>query len=81
MYAYKKLEKVVEEDNDSLSRPTVPAEARPVLLPAVAAQAALDGLRKANFDVFDPRLNRGVLGSPPLWFQLKLKWHSLRGKY
>jgi len=44
---------------------TVPSEARSVLLPAV----------------FDPRLVRGVLGISPLWYQLKLKWSSWRGKY
>ncbi|KAL5551102.1 hypothetical protein UlMin_001278 [Ulmus minor] len=60
---------------------TVPAEARPVLLPAVPAQVLLDSLSRVHFDVFDPRLARGVLGLPPLWFQVKLKWHSFRGKY
>ncbi|XP_059639166.1 uncharacterized protein LOC132281483 [Cornus florida] len=60
---------------------TVPAEARPVLLPAVPAQVLLDSLSRVQFDVFDPRLNRGIMGIPPLWFQLKLKWHSWRGKY
>ncbi|KAM7462760.1 hypothetical protein LguiA_030881 [Lonicera macranthoides] len=60
---------------------TVPAEARPVLLPAVPAQAILDTLSRVQFDVFDPRLAKGILGVPPLWFQLKLKWYSLRGKY
>lgn len=60
---------------------TIPSEARPVLLPAVAAQVLLDSLSKVHFDVFDPRLARGILGVPPLWYQLKLKWHSWRGKY
>ncbi|KAJ4846548.1 hypothetical protein Tsubulata_013550 [Turnera subulata] len=60
---------------------TVPAEARPVLLPAVPAQVLLDSLSRVQFDVFDPRLARGVLGIPPLWYQLKLKWHSWKGKY
>ena len=60
---------------------TVPAEARSVLLPAVPAQVFLDTLRKVHFDVFDPRLARGVLGISPLWHQLKLKWSSWRGKY
>ncbi|CAL5344075.1 unnamed protein product [Camellia sinensis] len=35
---------------------TVPEEARPVLLPAALAQVLLDSLRRAHFDVFDPRL-------------------------
>ncbi|KAJ9147761.1 hypothetical protein P3X46_029884 [Hevea brasiliensis] len=60
---------------------TVPAEARPVLLPAVPAQVLLDSLSRVQFDVFDPRLERGVLGIPPLWYQLKLKWSSWRGEY
>ncbi|XP_074268506.1 uncharacterized protein LOC141591909 [Silene latifolia] len=60
---------------------TVPSEAVPVLLPAVPTQVLLDSLRRFNFDVFDPRLQQGVLGIPPLWFQLKLKWHSWRGRY
>ncbi|EXB54446.1 UPF0551 protein C8orf38 [Morus notabilis] len=60
---------------------TVPAEARQVLLPAVPAQVLLDSLRWVHFDVFDPWLAKGVLGLPPLWFQLRLKWHSWRGKY
>lgn len=60
---------------------TVPKEAIPVLLPAVPTQVLLDSLHRVNFDVFDSRLQRGVLGIPPLWFQLKLKWQSWRGKY
>lgn len=59
----------------------VPSEARPVLLPAVPTQVVLDTLSHVNFDVFDPRLGRGILGAPPLWYQLKLKWYSWRGKY
>ncbi|KAJ8767598.1 hypothetical protein K2173_018156 [Erythroxylum novogranatense] len=60
---------------------TVPAEARPVLLPAVPAQVLLDTLSRVQFDVFDPRLARGVLGIPHLLYQLKLKWYSWRRKY
>ncbi|KAI4357167.1 hypothetical protein L6164_001133 [Bauhinia variegata] len=60
---------------------SVPSEALPVLLPAVPAQVILDSLSRTQFDVFDPRLSRGVLGMPPLWYQLKLKWSSWRGKY
>uniref|UniRef100_A0A2P2JAN0 NADH dehydrogenase (Ubiquinone) complex I, assembly factor 6 n=2 Tax=Rhizophora mucronata TaxID=61149 RepID=A0A2P2JAN0_RHIMU len=60
---------------------TVPAEARPVLLPAVPARVLLDTLSRVQFDVFDPRLARGVLGVPHLRYQLKVKWHSWRGKY
>ncbi|XP_065857985.1 uncharacterized protein [Euphorbia lathyris] len=60
---------------------TVPAEARAVLLPAIPAQVILDRLSKVQFDVFDPSLERGILGIPPLLYQLKLKWSSWRGKY
>ncbi|KAJ7944782.1 NADH dehydrogenase (Ubiquinone) complex I, assembly factor 6 [Quillaja saponaria] len=60
---------------------SVPTEALPVLLPAVPAQVLLDSLTRVQFDVFDPRLTRGVLGRPPSWFQFKLKWSSWRGKY
>ena len=59
----------------------VPFDARKALLPAVPAQVLLDSLSRVQFDVFDSRLARGVLGKPPLWFQLKLKWYSWRGKY
>ncbi|CAI9775538.1 unnamed protein product [Fraxinus pennsylvanica] len=62
-------------------RGTVPTEALPVLLPAVSAEVILDTLKRVQFDVFDPRLTRGILGNPPLLFQLKLKWYSWRGKY
>lgn len=60
---------------------TVPIEARPVLLESVPAQVLLDSLNRVQFDVFDPRLARGVLGVPPLWYHMKLKWYSWRGKY
>ncbi|KAH6757429.1 Terpenoid synthases superfamily protein [Perilla frutescens var. hirtella] len=60
---------------------TVPGEAHPILLPAVPAQVILDSLGRVQFDVFDPRLAQGILGVPPLWYQLKLKWFSWRGKY
>ncbi|CAL1409552.1 unnamed protein product [Linum trigynum] len=60
---------------------TVPVEACPVLLPSVPAQVLLDTLRKVEFNVFDPRLLRGILGVPPLWYQMKVKWHSWRRKY
>lgn len=60
---------------------TVPREAHPVLLPAVPAQVILDSLSRVQFDVFDPRLAQGILGVSPLWYQLKLKWFSWRGKY
>ncbi|GAB2256000.1 hypothetical protein Droror1_Dr00009778 [Drosera rotundifolia] len=60
---------------------SVPSEAIPVLVPAVPAQVLLDSLHRARFDVFDPKLARGVMGVSPLWFQMKLKWHSWMRKY
>ena len=59
----------------------VPFEARKALLPALPAQVLLDSLSHVQLDAFDSRLARGVLGKPPLWFQLKLKWYSWRWKY
>lgn len=60
---------------------TVPKEALPVMLQSVPAQVLLDSLRKVHFDVFDPRLGRGVLGISPFWYQLKVRWTSWTGKY
>ena len=60
---------------------TMPAEARQVLLQVVPAQVLLDSLSQVLFEVFDPRLSRGVLGILHLWCQLKLKWFSWWGKY
>ncbi|KNA12704.1 hypothetical protein SOVF_123510 [Spinacia oleracea] len=60
---------------------TVPAKAIPVLLPAVPTQVLLHSLCRVHFDVFDPTLQRSVLGIPPLWFQVKLRWNSWRGRY
>ncbi|XP_020890778.1 NADH dehydrogenase (ubiquinone) complex I, assembly factor 6 isoform X2 [Arabidopsis lyrata subsp. lyrata] len=59
----------------------VPAEAKPVLLHSVPVQVLLDSLNKVQFDVFDPRIQRGVLGVPPLLFQFKLKWYSWRAMF
>lgn len=60
---------------------SVPVEAVPVLLPAVGVQVLYESMERCNFDVFDSRLGRGVLGVSPLWYQMKLKWHSWRNKY
>ncbi|KAL2336975.1 hypothetical protein Fmac_011421 [Flemingia macrophylla] len=62
---------------------SVPVEALPgaPAKASVLARVLLDSLRKVQFDVFDPRLTRGVLGIPPLWYQLKLRWTSWRRKY
>lgn len=47
--------------------PSVPKEAIPMLLPALPAQVLLDTLRRCEFNVFDPRLSRGVHEVSPLW--------------
>jgi NADH dehydrogenase [ubiquinone] 1 alpha subcomplex assembly factor 6 len=60
-------------------QPKVPAAARPLLLPAVAAGLYLDALQRADFDPFAPALRRG--GFSPLWHQLVVKWRLLRGTY
>lgn len=60
---------------------SVPKEAIPVLLPALPALVLLDTLRRCEFDVFDPRLSRGVHGVSPLWYQLKLNWNAWRSRY
>lgn len=60
---------------------TVPPAAVPVLLPAVAAGVLLDSLKRVQFNVFDPKLVRGVNGVSPLWMQLLVKWHAFRNTY
>ncbi|MCO5580379.1 hypothetical protein L7F22_034246 [Adiantum nelumboides] len=60
---------------------TVPSAAVPVLLPAVPAGILLNSLEKVHFNVFDPKLARGVNGISPFWMQLQLKWHALRKTY
>jgi len=60
-------------------RPKVPAEARPLLLPAAACGLYLDALQRASFDPFAPALQHG--GVSPLWHQLVVKWRLLRGDY
>ncbi|KAG0588900.1 hypothetical protein KC19_2G276900 [Ceratodon purpureus] len=60
---------------------TVPAPAIPVLLPAVPAGVLLQTLERVNFNVFDPKLVRGVCGISPLWMHLKLKWHAYKETY
>jgi NADH dehydrogenase [ubiquinone] 1 alpha subcomplex assembly factor 6 len=60
---------------------TVPQAAIPVLLPAVPTRVLLESLKKVHFNVFDPKLNRGICGVSPLWIQLLLKWHMLRRTY
>ncbi|CAI0479547.1 unnamed protein product [Linum tenue] len=60
---------------------TMPVEARLVLLPSVLAQVLLDTLKKVEFNVFEPMLSRGIICVPPMWYQIKVKWHSWRRKY
>ncbi|ESQ38428.1 hypothetical protein EUTSA_v10029515mg [Eutrema salsugineum] len=59
----------------------VPAEAKPVLLHSVPVQVLLYSLSKVHFDVFDLRIQRGVFGVSPLWFQYKFKWYSWRAMF
>jgi len=53
----------------------VERRAVPVLLPATLAEAYLKGLRRRNYDVYDPRhaLQRPAVG--------RLIWNGLRGKF
>jgi NADH dehydrogenase [ubiquinone] 1 alpha subcomplex assembly factor 6 len=58
----------------------VPAAGRALMLPAVAAGMYLSALQRCDFDPFDARLQRGG-GFSPLAYQLRLKWHLLRGTF
>eukprot|EP00249_Psilotum_nudum_P006967 c20203_g1_i1 orf=121-1011(+) len=60
---------------------TVPQAAFPVLLAAVPTGLLLDSIQRVQFNVFDPRLARGVCGVSPIWMQLQLKWHAFRSTY
>ena len=58
----------------------VPAGARALMLPALGADLYLRALEERGFDLFDPALQRGG-GFSPLWYQLRLKYHLLRGTF
>lgn len=47
----------------------------------VPAGVLLQTLQRVNFNVFDPKLTRGVCGVTPLWMQLLIKWHAVRGTF
>ncbi|GAQ80247.1 hypothetical protein KFL_000490370 [Klebsormidium nitens] len=59
-------------------RGSLPAEALPILLPAIPVGTYLDSLQRHNFDVFSPHLARGVCGVNPLWLQSQIMWKSWR---
>ncbi len=61
--------------------PKLPKGASQVLLPAVGAGMYLQALEKADFNVFDQRLQTGGGALAPLWYTLLVKWHLMRGTY
>ncbi|XXQ30574.1 Squalene/phytoene synthase [Plasmodiophora brassicae] len=66
-------------DHARSMRDSVPADARPVLLPAVPCSAWLDRIERANFDVFDRRFapgHGGALSTP-----LRLLYYRFRKRY
>ncbi len=58
----------------------LPPAARMLLLPAVACDMYLRALLAKNCNLLDPDLLGGRPFSP-LAYQLRLKWHMLRGTY
>jgi NADH dehydrogenase [ubiquinone] 1 alpha subcomplex assembly factor 6 len=58
----------------------IPAAARPLMLPAVAAGLYLKALERHNFNAFAPELGRSGAFSP-LWHQLLVKWNLMRSTY
>ena len=58
---------------------SVPAAARPLLLPALPAGLYLSALEKCDFNVYDGSLAKG--GFSPLRYMLELKYKMLRGQY
>lgn len=57
-------------------RSSVPADVRPIFLPAVSCDKYLQKLRLADFNVFDPKLQRRNHYLP-----ISLLWHKLARKY
>lgn len=55
------------------------AEAKPLMLPAVAVHLYLAALEKHDFNVFAPQLQKG--GFTPLWYQILVKYNLTLGKY
>ena len=62
----------------ALSR-QLPAEAKPLMLPAVAADLYLKALEKQDFNVFATQLQNG--GFTPLWYQILVKYNLMLEKY
>ena len=62
----------------ALSR-QLPAEAKPLMLPAVAADLYLKALEKQDFNVFATQLQNG--GFTPLWYQILVKYNLMLGKF
>lgn len=58
----------------------LPAHARPLMMPAVAAGLYLEALERLDFDVFAPQLQRDG-GFSSLWYQLLTKYSLLRNAY
>lgn len=58
----------------------LPAHARPLMMPAVAAGLYLEALERLDFDVFAPQLQRDG-GFSLLWYQLLIKYNLLRNTY
>lgn len=61
-------------------RGSLPRQAAPTLLGAVACSNLLALLERRDFNALDPALLSGP-GVSPLWYVLQLKWHLLRGSY
>lgn len=60
-------------------RADIPNEACALLLPAVSCDLYLSALERRSYNVFDPMWNR--TGVSPLWLQLNLKYHLLKGSF
>ncbi|CAD7696954.1 unnamed protein product [Ostreobium quekettii] len=59
--------------------PAIPLEARPLFLPAVGCALFLSALKARAYNVFDPMWTKS--GVSPLWLQLNLKYHLVRGSF
>lgn len=57
----------------------LPAVAKPLMLPSVAADLYLGALEKHDFNAFASELQNG--GFTPLWHQLKVKYNLMFGSY
>lgn len=57
----------------------LPAEAKPLMLPAAAVDLYLKALEKHEFNAFAPQLQSG--GFTPLWHQLLVKYNLMLGRF